>query len=221
MAATPLLLGHRGARAVKAVSENTLPSFDLALEHGCDGFEFDVRCTADGRALVCHDPVVGKLKVCEVASSQLPHCPVLEDVLLHCAHRAFLDIELKVSGLETTVLGALRDCPPQRGYVVSSFLPEVVMELKVRSAAVPVGIICDSTSELARWRELPVEYVVAEQRLISSELIEHVHAANRKLFAWTVNSPRSMQRLSRWGIDGIIADDTKLLAETLGISPAS
>src|SRR5580693_1209058 len=109
MAAIPLLLGHRGARATKAVSENTLPSFDLALEHGCDGFEFDVRRTSDGRGLICHDPKVGKLNVCDVTSSQLPNCPLLEDVLGKYSHRSFLDIELKVRGLETTILAALRE----------------------------------------------------------------------------------------------------------------
>ena len=41
-----------------AVPENTFASFDLALEHGCDGFEFDVRLTGCGRAVVCHDPKV-------------------------------------------------------------------------------------------------------------------------------------------------------------------
>ena len=48
MAIRPLLLGHRGARAEKSISENTLASFDLALAQGCDGFEFDVRLAADG-----------------------------------------------------------------------------------------------------------------------------------------------------------------------------
>jgi glycerophosphoryl diester phosphodiesterase len=41
----PLLLGHRGARAVKSIPENTLASFDRAVADGCDGFEFDVRLT--------------------------------------------------------------------------------------------------------------------------------------------------------------------------------
>ena len=48
----PLLLGHRGARVGKSIPENTLASFDLALASGCDGFEFDVRLTADGQAVV-------------------------------------------------------------------------------------------------------------------------------------------------------------------------
>lgn len=215
MAAAPLLLGHRGARACKAVLENTLPSFDLALEHGCDGFEFDVRRSADGRALVCHDPKMGKHHICKVPRSRLPDCPLLEDVLNHCAHRAFLDIELKVSRLETVVLSALRECRKQAGFVVSSFLPEVVMELKARGS-VPVGIICENRDQLARWHRLPVEYVMVEQRLIAQKLVEEIHTANRKVFAWTVNHSESMKRMAAWGVDGIIADDTQLLVKTLG-----
>jgi glycerophosphoryl diester phosphodiesterase len=53
----PLLLGHRGARGIRSIPENTIASFDRALADGCDGFEFDVRLTADGEAVICHDPV--------------------------------------------------------------------------------------------------------------------------------------------------------------------
>jgi hypothetical protein len=42
---------------------------------------------------------------------------------------AFLDVELKVAGLEAHVLAELRRHPPQKGYVVSSFLPEVLTAL--------------------------------------------------------------------------------------------
>ena len=59
----PLLLGHRGARALKSIPENTLASFDQALADGCDGFEFDVRLTADGTPAICHDPQSGSLEI--------------------------------------------------------------------------------------------------------------------------------------------------------------
>src|SRR5262245_42125058 len=48
----PLLLGHRGARSLKSIPENTIPSFDRALADGCDGFEFDVRRSGDEEAVV-------------------------------------------------------------------------------------------------------------------------------------------------------------------------
>ncbi len=211
----PLLLGHRGAGVSGSVPENTFASFDLALEHGCDGFEFDVRLTGDGRALVCHDPKVGGITVARAQPHQLPHLPWLEDVLLRYGQRIFLDIEIKVKDLETTVLAALREHTPQRGYVVSSLIPDVVMELKARTAVVPVGIICDKPSQLARGRKLPVEYVMAHESLVDHRLVQEIQATGGRVFVWTVNDRKSMLRLASWGVDGIISDDTQLLARTL------
>jgi glycerophosphoryl diester phosphodiesterase len=215
----PLLLGHRGARASKSVPENTLASFDLALEHGGDGFEFDVRLTADKQAVVCHDPKHGRSTIARANSSRLADLPRLDEVLRRYGQRVFLDIELKVSGLESIVLAALRDHRPERGFVVSSFLPDVIMELKVRSAAVPTGIICDKARQLATWRKLPIDYVIAEKSLVKLSLVEEIHATGRKLLVWTVNDVKSMRWLSRWGVDGIISDDTQRLVRTL--KPAS
>src|SRR5208282_2045375 len=121
----PLLLGHRGARASRHIPENTLASFELCLQQGCDGFEFDVRLSADGRAVICHDAVAGGMKI-EDTASKLLALPTLGDVLRQFAQRAFLDVELKVTGLESQTLALLHKYPPQKGYVVSSFLPAVL-----------------------------------------------------------------------------------------------
>jgi glycerophosphoryl diester phosphodiesterase len=48
-----LILGHRGASS--EAPENTLAAFDLALQRGADGIEFDVRLSADGVPMVMHD----------------------------------------------------------------------------------------------------------------------------------------------------------------------
>jgi glycerophosphoryl diester phosphodiesterase len=215
MPTPPLLLGHRGARASRSVPENTLASFDLALRHGCDGFEFDVRLAGANRTIVCHDPKVGRITVSRATRRQLVHLPGLDDVLHRYAHRAFLNIELKVKGLENIVLDALREHKPERELVVSSFIPDVVMELKARSGIVPVGIICEKRSHLAHWDKLPVEYVMAHESLIDEALVQDVQAAGRRIVAWTVNDKRSMVRLAGWGIDGVISDDTQLLVRTL------
>ena len=76
----PLLLGHRGARAFRQIPENTLASFELCLQQGCDGFEFDVRLSADGEAVICHDATIGGMEIENRASKSLA-LPTLEDVL--------------------------------------------------------------------------------------------------------------------------------------------
>jgi glycerophosphoryl diester phosphodiesterase len=214
MSDLPLLLGHRGSRASTSVQENTPASFDLALEHGCDGFEFDVRLTGCGRSVICHDPKIDGITVAQASAVQLLHLPVLEDMLQRYRQRAFLDIELKVAGLESKVLNSLRECRLEDDYVVSSFLPEVVMEVKTRSAKVQAGIICDKPGQLAGWRESTVEYVIPHYSLVTPKLVEEVHSAGKKLLTWTVNDRKGMLRLAEWGVDGIISDDTQLLVET-------
>ena len=214
MPARPILLAHRGA--AKAVPENTLAAFDLAMEQGCDGFEFDVRLSGCGRAVVCHDAKVDGIAVSQASCSQLPPLPRLEEVVRRYGSRGFLDIELKTQGAETLALAALREHPPQRDYVVSSFLPEVVLELKARRAAVPVGIICRKASQLMGWRKLPVDYIIAHKSLVTRRLVQLVHGVGRKIFAWTVNDKTSMLRLAGWGVDAIISDNTPLLLRTLG-----
>ncbi len=51
-----LVIGHRGAAAY--APENTLESFRRALSQGADALEFDVRLSADGVAMVFHDPTL-------------------------------------------------------------------------------------------------------------------------------------------------------------------
>jgi len=41
-----------------------------------------------------------------------------------------------------------------------------------------------------------------------------VHARDIQLFTWTVNKRADLLRLAEWGVDGLISDDPKLLAET-------
>ena len=53
-----LVIGHRGAAA--HAPENTLPSFELALQQGADALELDVHLSADGQVVVIHDPTLDR-----------------------------------------------------------------------------------------------------------------------------------------------------------------
>jgi len=211
----PLLLGHRGARATKSVPENSIESFDLALTHGCDGFEFDVRLTSDRASVISHDPRLRGLTVAKVTRGEMPELPLLQEVLSRYRSRAFLDIELKVTGLESSLLMALDNNPPERGYVVSSFLPAVLSDVSARNPRIPLGLICDRKGELVLWPEMPVEYVIPHGSLVTRQLVEHIRDAGKKLLVWTVNDPATMLQLRDWGVEGIISDDTELLVRTM------
>jgi glycerophosphoryl diester phosphodiesterase len=209
----PLLLGHRGARAEKSVPENSLASFDRALAHGCDGFEFDVRLSADGVPVICHDATVEGAHVAHSPASLLG-LPLLRDVLEHYQTTAFLDIELKILGLEAVALDLLRAFTPSRGYVISSFLPEVLQTVNAVDANIPLGLICETRAQFNLWPAQPVDYVISHYTLTEQNVIAEIKSAGKKVLVWTVNSVKDMKRFSKWGVDGIISDHPERLART-------
>jgi len=212
----PLLLGHRGARALKSIPENTVASFDRALADGCDGFEFDVRLTEDEEAVVCHDAKVSGYDVSRTLAKQASQLPRLRDVLQRYRD-SFLDIELKVKGLERILLDLFLRHKPRHGFVVSSFQPGALKSVRALDATIPLGLICESKTQLRLWSELPVQYVIPHYDLAEPDLIRKIKGAGKKVFVWTVNDPADMKRFAECGVDGIISDDTSLLCRTLAV----
>jgi glycerophosphoryl diester phosphodiesterase len=214
----PLLLGHRGARATRTIPENSIASFQLTLDHGCDGFEFDVRRAADGTAVICHNPVwhghgAGKrgVEIAGATVSELIEIPTLDEVMATFASRAYLDIELKVTGLEEQVLAALAAHRPALGYVVSSFIPETLETLHKLAPDVPLGLICDSKAQLSEWEHLPLAAVIPQYKLVTRELVNAVHLAGKRMLVWTVDDEKTLKQLAEWGVDGLISDETERL----------
>jgi glycerophosphoryl diester phosphodiesterase len=200
--------------------ENTLPAFDLALEHGADGFEFDVRRTRDRQTIICHDPKLNRLtirrqtlrRLHDSFQSSREQAPTLDDILDRYKD-SFLNIEVKVRGIESLVAHAVRHVRPQH-YFISSFLPGVVRKLHQEDPALILGALAQTRWQLRRWPKLPVQYVVPHYRLLTEQLVARAHASGKMVVTWTVNDPRKMLRAAKMGVDGIISDDTKLMVKT-------
>jgi glycerophosphoryl diester phosphodiesterase len=195
--------------------ENSIAAFDRALELGCDGFEFDVRRTADNQSVICHDPHYSSAEVASASYTQINQLALLDDVLARYSGRAFLDIELKVSGLEETTLAALDRHNVRSGFVISAFFPSILQRLRVLNERLPLGFLCDRGASLSHWRDLGTEYVIPHFSLLTQDLVTEFHAARKKILVWTVNNRADMLRLQDWGVDGIISDNPSLLVRTL------
>lgn len=57
-ASRPRVFAHRGGAALGP--ENTIAAFDQGLATGAEGLELDVRLSADGVVVVCHDETLGR-----------------------------------------------------------------------------------------------------------------------------------------------------------------
>jgi glycerophosphoryl diester phosphodiesterase len=154
------------------------------------------------------------MEIANTASETLP-LPTLEDVLRQFADRAFLDIELKVAGLEAQTVVALREHPPQKGYVASSFIPEVLTAIHDLNSAIPLGFLCETRDQLRGWRETPAEWVIPQFALVDRELITLIHGAGKKIMIWTVNRFERRREFAEWGVDAIVTDETERIAESV------
>lgn len=213
----PLLLGHRGARHY--APENTLAAFDLALTHGCDGFEFDVRMSSDRHPIVVHDPQLQDVVIADFTAEKLfaiqNTIPEMWQIFERYAATAYLNIELKVVGLEGRLAELLETYPPENGYLVSSFLPEAIRAMHAAAPNVPLGYICRRKDLVRQWRNLPVSHVILHHTLITSRFMTELRNNGKKIFVWTVNKREEIAAMAALGVDGIISDDTRLLCDVL------
>jgi glycerophosphoryl diester phosphodiesterase len=122
-----------------------------------------------------------------------------------------------VKGLERTIVDLFLRLKPRKGCVVSSFLPGALKSLRAEDATIPLGLICETKTQLRSWSELPISYVIPHYDLVDAELIRKVKGAGKKVIVWTVNDAPAMQQFAEWGVDGIISDETKLLVQTLSV----
>jgi glycerophosphoryl diester phosphodiesterase len=188
----------------------------LALQHGCDGFEFDVRYTKDARCVICHDALHNRRRIDRRIFAEL-NLPEADTVVRSYAGRAYLDIELKVAGQANSLLSALRGISRER-FAISSFLPQVIEAVADTSPQVPLGLICENLRQFHRWEKMPVSSLMIHRRLASRDVIDELHAAGKNVFVWTVNREREMRELAEREVDGLISDDTRLLAKTFASS---
>ena len=199
-----ILLGHRGAP--HWAPENTMASFRRAMELGADGFEFDVRRSADGRLVIVHDPRA-RSRVVSHTQAALLGLPLLEDVLREFSS-AWLDIELKVPGIERPVLElAARYLKPER-HVVTSFRSKVVRELKHLSPASPAGLLFKRPFfHFPGWAEKPhLDFLAPHCGVLTPRLCRAARERGLGIITWTVNTPASMRRARDLNVDVVITD---------------
>lgn len=213
------IIGHRGAHGHP---ENTIPSFERAIELGADGVELDVRRSKDGKLIVVHGSVAGGLAVKSNPYARyrdLPNgyqIPLFEDVLKSLSGRTFLDIELKEPGFEEQAIELIKEHADPARVMISGFHTAMLNKVYDLLPDIRLGFIYNRTQDEELRHNSPIDFVIPQFRLASRVLIEEVHDEDLQVFAWTVNDEAEMRRLLALGVDGIITDKPGLLAEVLG-----
>ena len=98
------VIGHRGAAGLAL--ENTLESIKAAKEAGVDAVEFDVRLTADGHFVLCHDSSVSRVSDHEHVIKEVVTEHIDNIVLLNGENLPTLQQALEVAGDTPVVIEA-------------------------------------------------------------------------------------------------------------------
>ena len=214
-----IVIGHRGAKGHEP--ENTLLSFEKAIQLGCDYIELDVHL-ADEELFVIHDSSVdrttnGSGKISELTREQIKsldagngqEIPALFEVLELIDGRCGVNIELKGSGTAEPVSDLLTSLSNRSllsfPVLISSF---DFKELDAASKKFRRGILFDNIPD--NWIELAKDYSAWSVNLsfkeVSLDIIQTAHLHGLKVLAYTVNAPGDITTLELLGVDGIFSD---------------
>jgi glycerophosphoryl diester phosphodiesterase len=242
----PIIFAHRGDSA--HAPENTLPSFQQAIQKGADGVELDAKLTTDGHVIVIHDSTVdrttdGKGRVSSLTLEAIrkldagkwfnekfagTKVPLLEEVFEVVGKDKIINIELKNygasrDGLMIKVCELIKRHNNHSQILFSSFFPSTLNIAAQTLPEIPRGLLALS-GFLGLWARsfgfMFGEYQALHPHISSTsrEQMLRVHRLKRRVHVWTVNTPEEIIRLKEWGADGIITDDPQMAVRALGRS---
>lgn len=237
------ILGHRGWPA-PAHPENTLGAVRAALAAGAHGVEVDIRMTADGAAVCCHDPDL-------VRTSGVPHLvrrtscaalrkvrlagghrmPLLEEVVALVAGRGLLVLDLKPEQRRPALVRAVLDAMdglPAADVVLSSTERPLLRAFAtawphsqralITGAGVPVQ---EAVDDAVAHGDAAVHPSVREL-LRDPRVMVQAKSAGLAVRAWTVNRVLDARMLELAEVDAVITDvPATLLRDLRGAAAAA
>ena len=152
------MIAHRGVFDNKKVPENSLLSFQKALEKKYS-IELDVQLTSDNKLIVFHDfslermtGICKNIEDCSYEEIRKLHLlstkekiPTFQEVLDLTKDKVLLDIEIKnTNRIEETCTILMKELEGYHNYLIKSFNPMIVRYLKKHYPSVEVGYLIDS-----------------------------------------------------------------------------
>lgn len=231
-----LVFAHRGSSAV--FPENTMPAFERAIEENADYIELDVQETADGKVIVTHDSNLKRItglnkNVWEVTYDEIKdldagswfaeeysllRIPLLSEVLDVTKNKIRLNIEIKPTGheknLEESVAALINEYDFKDDCIVTSFSATSLKKIKNYDEEIQTGYILS----VAYGNLTAIDYADAfsiNSMFVTKVLVDSIHAADRKIYVWTVNNKSVMEDMIEMNVDGIITDRPSLAIQTI------
>lgn len=222
----PIIIAHRGASAF--ARENTIESFQKAIELGADMVEFDVRRTKDHVLIAHHDELMeGKPirdfvyeEIHKMAQDQGFSLSSLEEVIQCTKGRIKLDVELKEEGYEKQCVESLLKYLNKDQFIITSFHDSCVKRIKedypdlkaglilgIEKPKFPTLTLLSELFPIRRCKKAKADFLVPNWELLKFGFLERMKKKNIPVFIWTVNDEEMIRKLLQdERVDGIITD---------------
>lgn len=230
----PRWFAHRGGG--KQAPENTLAALREGLRAGYRAVEFDVKLSADGVAILMHDPVAGRttsgqgafaamrydaIRQLDAGSWHSPSfagepVPRFTDVAQWLIeHNMLANVEIKPCPgreVETGLLvgGLCRDLWLDSEYspLISSFSAEALRAAARAAPGLPLGWLVEDPGrdDLSLLDELSCVSLHCHHPHVTPALVADCHARGLRLLTYTVNDPARARTLLEWDVDGLFTD---------------
>ncbi len=223
----PMILGHRGARGL--APENTLASFQVAIDLRADGVEFDVQRTADGHLIVFHDETLDRttggtgpveartlkeIKRLDAGSMfgarfQGEHIPTLRetfDLLRQTNLLIFLELKdpWRYRGMEAETVALIREYRLEDRVQIRSFYHPALHLCYWLAPEIALSELWGD--RLPSAGDVVFKTINAYYPLYTAENLAEIHARGQQATAWTVNDVDAARKLIEVGIDGLTTD---------------
>lgn len=227
------IYGHRGA--FHFAPENTLTSFQTALDMGVDGVEFDIQLSKDGEVVVCHDETLDRTSTGNgnlrdytlqelryfnfnkrgISEPKYMPIPTLREVLeLLKSTNSDINIELKTGiyyyeGIEKKAYEIVKEMELLNRVVWSSFNHCSVQRIKQLDPSARTAFLCGggilTSPEECKSAGAEALHIQLNQ-LDYPGLVDSCRQHGIKLRVWTVNEYADIERAYQLGIDGIFTN---------------
>ena len=238
-----MIIAHRGFSG--AAPENTLASFQKAIEIGSDMIELDVQLSKDGKLVVLHDNTLerttnGQGRVEDYNLQELKKLdagawlgaqfsgekiPTLEEALDLAKGRVLVNIEIKhpehgqypITDLADHALEEVKNAGVIDRVIFSSFNPAALEWMKKNEPRVWGALLYHRA-----WNSLPEvtggrEYSVLNLRnsYLTKTKIDEIRRDGMKVNVYTVNPGEDLEQFVKSNVDGIITNHPDRLINIL------
>ncbi|MEK7594632.1 MAG: glycerophosphodiester phosphodiesterase [Patescibacteria group bacterium] len=213
------IIGHRGARGL--APENTIKSFQKALEHRVDMIELDVRVCRDGVVIAHHDPYLldpnGDKHMIEDHSYPylLEHkadLATFEQALTTINRAVPIYVEIKPNEPTKPIIKIIQDHLDKgwqpEDFRISSFDQSILLNIREGLPEIMVTVLEKWSGVRAsrRARQLGTAHILMNQRWLWWGFIRQMTRSGYRLGAYTVNNPKQAAKWQKHGLAAIVTD---------------